>query len=632
MKGKARRNVWSRIGLARHLDVVVVFVVTLLLYTGVPGVTRGVLSHPFLGWDDDIYILKNPLITTLTWQSFKAWWTHPYFVNYAPLHLASYAIDYRLWGGAVPRGFHLTDALLHAGASVFALLLFRRIAGSRVPALIAALLFALHPVQVESAAWASERKSVLAMFFLIPSFLLFLRHRDRTPEGLRSGWPTAAYLGSLACYALSLLSKGMGVVFPIVLLLYERLRDPRPRRVGRFAELAPYFLLALVLGLATLWAQKAGLPAITGWPIKWDLLCTMTVVFRDYLRTIFLPMNLNNLYYPELLPTPWRSDFLLSAGLLAGVAGITGWLVARSPKLAFWPLWFFVSLGPVSNLFFLLPVLRADRYLYLSSLAFGGLAADWVGRIAGGGETRRRAAVAAFTALILCFALLTFRRIDVWGSDEALWRDSVAKAPRSHIAHGSLGGVYMDRGDLDSALAEFREAVRLQPLYQRGYFNIGFIEARRGRMAQAAVALRRGLSLGAEPPAWNQTVRESYAFIHLYIGEQAFAEGKLAEAKEHYRRALDYRPAFPEAAFDLGVSLARQGRQREAYAAFLRAATLKPDFYEAHREAGLSALRGGASAADAEREIGAALAQRPEGPEAEALRQVLAAAGKAGGR
>jgi tetratricopeptide (TPR) repeat protein len=614
LRGEARRRA------LRAGEAAAVFAITLLLYVGIPGVTDGVLSHPFLHWDDSIYIVKNPAIRDLSWENVQRWLTRPYFGNYAPLTLASYALDYA-FSGLKPLGYHLTDVLLHAGAAVFALAFFRRLLGPGWPSLVGALLFALHPVQVESVAWASQRKSTLAMFFLLPALLLFLRHRDRTPDGVRARWPTGAYLGSLGCFLLSLLAKGTGVVLPVLLLLHEWLLDPRPRRRGRFVEVTSFFLLALGIGAATLWAQS-GAGAVHLRYAFGDLAPTMTVVFADYLRTLFLPTQLNNLYYPEILPSPLRPEFLLSAALLAGVLVLTGRWIRRSPRLAFWSLWFFVSLGPVSNLL-PLTVLQADRYLHLPSLALGGLGGEVLRRVARRSAGRRRAVLLGAALVIACFAALTAARIPVWSGPERLWADSVAKAPYSHVAHGSLGEAYADAGDLDRALEAYRTAVRLQPKAGRDFFNIGFIEVRRGNLAEAAKAFRQGLAQTPEPAPWDPAARESYGYIHFYLGVQAVAEGRPAEAEARYRRALAYYPSFPEAAFDLGGLLAGQGREEEAFRAFKRAAALRPGFYEAHREAALAALRGGASREEAARALSAALALRSQGPEAATLRRLL---------
>ncbi|MDP3938374.1 MAG: tetratricopeptide repeat protein [Deltaproteobacteria bacterium] len=622
--GEARRRA-RRLGEAAAL-----FALTLLLYTSLQGAGHGVLSHPFLNWDDNFYLLENPLIRELTPENFKAWWTGAYFGNYAPLHLGSYAVEYALRGGPVAGGFHLTDAVLHAGSAVFALLLFRRLAGPGLPALLAAALFAFHPVQVESVAWASQRKSTLAMFFLLPALLLFLRHRDRSPAGTRGRWPTVSYLGALLFYLLSLLSKGMGVVLPVLLLLHEYLLDPRPRRSGRIAEIVPFFLLALGLGAATIWAQH-GAGAVHVERQGAGVLLTMVVVFADYLRMLFLPLNLNNLYFPEMVGSPLEGGFLAALLLLAAVLGATALAVRRAPRLAFWSLWFFVSLGPVSNLL-PLTVLKADRYLYLPSLALGGILAaalrppagergERVGRESG---WQSRQGAFAVAAVALCMALLTWHRVPVWGSDRALWTDSVAKAPRSHIAWGSLGETYFGEGNYPKALEAYEKAVALEPRYGRGFFNIGFIRVREGALAEAAEVFRKGLAVSPEPPIWNPGVRESYGFIHFYIAVQEAAEGKLAEAESRYRRSLGYRPVFPEAEFNLGLALAGQGRQAEAFRAFRGAASVKEGFYEAHREAGLAALRGGAGPEEARYELEKALALRPEGADAPSLRRLLA--------
>ncbi len=617
-----------------RLEALLVFLATLILYTGVPGVWDGVGSHPFLNWDDDFYIVDNPMIRALTWENARRWFTEPYFGNYAPLHLLSYALNVSFRGGLRPGDFHLTDATLHAGSAVAAFFLLRRLVGPGLPALLGALLFAFHPSQVESVAWASERKSTLAMAFLLPSLLLYLRHRDRTPEGVRSGWPTGAYLASLVLYLLSLLTKSLGVVLPVLLVLHEVLADPRPRRTGRYAELAPWFLLALAAGFATLWAQQ-GAGALHSDEPRGPILLTMPGVFAEYARTLFLPTELNNAYYPEMLQSAARSGFLIPSAFLAALAAATGWALRRAPRAAFWSLWFFVSLGPVSNVL-PLTILRADRWLYLPSLALGGLAGLLLGRFPATARARHRIAAAALAAVAAFFALLSHQRIGLWGDPERLWLDSVRKAPHSHIARGSLGDVYFQRGESARSLAEYREAVRLQPRYEKGFFNIGFIEVRTGDMKAAAEAFRRGLAAAPEPPPWNPGTRHTYGFVHFYIGVEDFAEGRYKEAEVRYRRALEYQPDFPEALFNLGLSLERLERGREACMAFDRAAGLRPSFYEAHREAALCGLRTGAPREEALRHLRAALSLRPDAPEAGRLRALLdapeAGKGRAGPR
>ncbi len=612
----------GRLRILRAAEAALVFVLPMVLYLGIPGLWEGVLDHPFISLDDDHYILNNPFIRGMNWENFKAWWTAPYFGNYAPLHLFSYALNYALRGDLVPADFHLTDALLHAGAALGALFLLRRLAGPGLPALLGARVFALHPVQVEAVAWASERKSTLALIFLFPAFVLYLRHRDRTPDGTRASWPTPAYAGALLCYLMSLLAKGTGVVLPVLLVLHERLFDPRPRRAGRTLETVPFFLLALALGLATIWAQGTAGAIHARAAGEGDHFLTMLVAFKDYLRTLFFPVNLNLLYYPEMVPTPLRLDFIASAAVLAAALAATGLGLRRAPKLAFWSLWFFVSLAPVSQVLSL-TVLRADRYLHLAALALGGVLAAGLRAASGSGARRGRAAAVGMVAVLACRGALSVDRIAVWKSAESLWRDSLEKAPRSHIAHASLAEGYFEDGDYERALAGYREAVRLQPRYAIGHMNIGFVEVRRGRMPEAAAAFRRAMAAAPEPPAWNPAHRESYAYAHFYIGVRDLEEGKAAEGEARFRRALHYRPDFPEAAFSLGLALSRQARQDEAYAAFRRAVKLRPDFYEAHREAALAGLRGGAPVAEALHDLRAALALRPAGGDAEARRRLL---------
>ena len=165
-------------------------------------------------------------------------------------------------------------------------------------------------------------------------------------------------------------------------------------------------------------------------------------------------------------------------------------------------------------------------------------------------------------------------------------------------------------------LTDFRYLERAQPLS-------GFIEVRRGDLEAASEALRRGLRAAPEPPPWNPSTRRTYGSVHFYIGVQDFAEGRFAAAEARYRRALGYQPDFPEALFNLGLSLDRLGREQDACAAFGRAVGLRPEFYEAHREVALCGLRIGAPRGEVVRSLRAALSLRPAAPDAAHLRALL---------
>jgi hypothetical protein len=429
-----------------HIPAVLILLfLTIVTFIDIP-------THSFLViWDDPEYITANPHIRELSWKSVSTAFTHTYAANYAPLQIISYMIDFRIWG-LQPFGFLVTNVILHmlAALSIYALLV--RLGTERIAALFGAAIFLVHPVQIESVLWISQRKSVLAMLFFLLAFHSYLAYRE---QGQRSR--LAWYGASLILYLISALSKSVVVIFPFVLILYDHLYNHDPRRLREHLDKVPFLVVSLLIGAVTVLIQvPESVGGRTGYPADFALAypLTMLPVLADYIRLILwpTPSQLSLIY-----TVPWirvvDGRFLIAAGIAVILAIIAFGLYRKSRRLFFWYCLFFVGLLPVSQIIPLVTKMN-DRYLYFPMIGIAALCAFAAGALL----VRLRsgiATVAATSCLIGIIAILgvaSYQRSLVWRSTVTLFKDATSKAPALFIPWVGLAAGYRAEGDIKSAL------------------------------------------------------------------------------------------------------------------------------------------------------------------------------------
>jgi len=369
--------------------------------------------------DDLPAVRGNELIRSLAPANLAAIFTSFDDANYVPLKVLSLAVDYRLWGPG-PAGFHFTNLLLHVLSALLVHRILLRLELGALPALGVALLWAVHPLQVESVAWISERKNVLSGFFFFGAFVAYLAWSE-------SG-RAAHYVALLVLYALALLSKMNTVVLPAVCLAYEVTFRWRLRRRDWLASLPLFALGALVV-----WFNLDGNPVhgrryhggsaiVTG--------LTSAVMLMRYLRNTVLPTDLSWWYGRENLLRDSALDpvVLLSLLGLAAIAAATIWSIRTRRPAAFWLLWFGITLAPMLNLI-PFPSLIQDRYMYLPLLGLLVLAANALQAAMRRGAPRWAIGSLAVAAILAC-AVLSFQRVEVFDTPESLRRDWEARRHR----------------------------------------------------------------------------------------------------------------------------------------------------------------------------------------------------------
>jgi tetratricopeptide (TPR) repeat protein len=528
------------------------------------------VRHDFVNYDDPAYVSENPHINAgLTGQGIAWVFSHVHANNWHPLTSISHMLDcqcYGLWAG----GHHLTSVLLHAATAVLLFLVLVRMTGDLWPSACAAALFAIHPLRVESVAWVAERKDVLSGLFFMLTLAAYVRY-------VRRPFSPANYLTVLAMFALGLLSKPMLVTVPFVLLLLDywplarfgasasaasasaegniaagaagRFRGARPLLI----EKIPLLLLSMVSCAVTFFAQKRALGVGQRFPLPCRVENAL-VAYAAYVVQLFHPVKLV-VFYPhavEGLPLAQVAGAVL---LLSAVSGLA--LAARRtrPYLLVGWLWYLGMLVPVIGLVQVGRQAMADRYTYLPQIGLS-LALIWeAARLCRERPERRPLFVAASVLIGLCLIVCAWRQTSYWKSDETLWAYTSACTTNNAVAHYGLGGVFSRSGRLDDALAEFRQALAIQPVYPDANVHCGLLLLKKGLTDEAIAEFQKALDIEPE-----------HAHAHSNLGYVLALRGRSDEAMEHCRKALEVWPECTDAHHNLSVLLAEQGKWLESLA------------------------------------------------------------------
>src|SRR5437773_1312929 len=544
------------------------------------------LQNQFVSWDDDKNFLENPHYRGLGWTPLRWMWT-THLGHYIPLTWMTLGLDYLLWG-MHPLGYHLTNLLLHAANAVVFFFVVRRLLTLALPSPsehgyalavssgVAALVFAIHPLRVESVAWVTERRDVLSGLFYLLTILLYLRAREREERG--RGW----YWLSVAAFVCALLSKSMVVNLPVVLLIL----DVYPlRRLGGavgwlsesarrvYVEKIPFVLLAAGASAIALMAQLSHDTMVSVVQLSGlGRLAVSAYGLSFYLWKMVAPVNLSPLY--ELPPTvnPWAPPFLLSYGVVVAITAIVLAFRRRVPGLPAAWVAYIVVLLPVLGIFQSGPQIAADRYTYLAGLGWAILAG--AGLLSCWRSSRRSKTGTPATWLLAGIAfcvvvglgVLTWNQVQVWHDSEKLWSHAAGIDPRSPVGQYSWGLALAQEGKLTEAIEHYTTALRIKPDYADAQISWGVALAQQGKLAEAIEHYPQALQ-----------IKPDSADAHANWGLALADQGKLAEAIDHYRQALEIKPESAEVHIIWGTALADRGRLAEASEHYRQALQIQPD-------------------------------------------------------
>jgi tetratricopeptide (TPR) repeat protein len=593
-------------------------------------------------FDDESILLNNPLIKAS--NGIYSFWCTAEAMDYWPATYSTLWVEWRLWG-MHSAGYHITNLVMHVAAALLVWLILRKLS---VPgAFFAAMLFAVHPVNVESAAWIASRKNLAAMLFFLLSIFWYLKTAvSRT--SLKTYMPTTSvgmapapspsppapspsplwYWLSLSAFMLAMLGKGSVSVLPVLLLgivwwQESAGSDPIARgpctvwsaKIGLTASmrrnlvrLAPFFVIAVALIGVNMWFQTRGTGIVLRTASFTERMLGASTAVWFYLDKAFLPLNLI-LIYPRWQievgnPLWWLP--LTAAAIVTAVL----WRYRRGwgrPFLFAWG-FFCVSLAPVlgfTDVGYMRFSLLADRYQHIALIGAIALAAAgwglWHRRMHGPARWTVNSTAALATGALM---ILTWQQSGFFRDALTLYEATLKKNADCPLAHYNMGVTLVQLGRTREAIEHYEKVLSLEPGQTEVHIKIGLALTYAGRSREAIEEFQKFLQ--SDPDNVE---------VHRYLGIALTYAGRAQEAMEHFQRALALKPDFAEAHQTLGVALYQSGRTQEAIEHYEQALHYKPDYPEAHQNLGYALFRTGRTQEAIEHYV-EALRLNPDLPEA----------------
>ncbi len=532
-----------------------------------------VFHNGFLAWDDDAYIKNNPLIYSI---NLKEIFSHNVMGNWHPVTMLALALEYHLFG-LNASGYHAVNLLLHLLNVILVFYTVFLLSNKAAVALVASLLFGIHPLHVESVAWAAELKDLLYTFFFLAAYICYLKYLKELRiknEELRIG-NNKYYLLSLLLFAVSLLSKAMAASLPLVLILTDYFKgrkiDSRDAINRVFIEKVPFFLLAIALGVVAVLAQKtdesAQLTTIFTFPQR---LVFASFGFITYLYKLLLPLNLSAFYpYPVNngvdIPIQYYAYLLSFLGLAAYLIYSRRFTKKIIFGIGFFTLTilFVLQLLPVGN------AIMADRYSYIPSIGIFYLAGE--GFIWLWSKNIKLPALILLSVSSILFSVKTYARCGVWKNDMTLWNDVIGQDKTVAEAYYNRGILFMNEKRNEEAIKDFNKVVELKPGYANSYNGRGVIFTNEKRNDEAIKEFNKAIELN-----------RGYADAYNNRGFLFMNENRNEEAVKDYNKAIELKPGYADAFYNRGSVFVGQRRIEEAIKDFNKAVELKPNYAEAY--------------------------------------------------
>ena len=612
-----------------HNDLLITSVVCILL-AGIVWIAFGqTVHHDFVNCDDSSYVYANPrTINGLTPANVQWAFIHVHQAGlWHPLTTMSHMLDCQLYGLRAG-GHHLTNILLHAAATILLFFALRELTdgGHAVPGMgnagpdqrtrlqrrdslwssaFVAALFAIHPTQVESVAWVSERKNVLSGVFFMLTLLAYARYA-------RSGrFSLSRYIMVLVCFGFGLMCKPTLVTLPFVLLLLdywplcrihnseavaERVQGALKGRTAAWlcrsswprlvVEKIPFFVLSALCCAATIFATRN---FISAGPLR-ETLANAMVAYVQYLGRAIYPAHLAVRYiYPEgglsIAEVIFASLFLLIVSVIFFLwrktypFALTGWL------------WFLGMLVPMIGIVEVYSQPTCDHYTYLPAIGLYILATWGAMRLFDKWSSKREALAVAAVLIIGTLITRSYFQASYWLNSETLWKHTIDVTSRNYIALDSLAGTLLEKDQLDEAIAYYKQAVEIRPdfcnkecvLLAQVQSNLGNTLLREGQIDEAIVHLQKALH-----------INPLYAEAYNHMGSALMKKGQAGKAIRYYQEAVQLDTGYADAYNNLGVAFLRNGQLDEAVANLREALRLKPGNEEARkhlRELGVTAAQ-----------------------------------------
>jgi tetratricopeptide (TPR) repeat protein len=584
----------------KNMDKGIVFkirpeiIICLFLILSTGAVYLQVWNHEFVGYDDDGYVSENVrmqnglTLDNIIW-AFKT--THK--SNWHPLTWLSHLLDVQLFGIQSGR-HHMTSLFFHILNSLLLFVVFRKMTRKVWQSGFVAVMFALHPLHVESVAWVSERKDVLSMFFWMLALWSYVRYTEH-PQIKR-------YLAVIGFFVMGLMAKPMVVTLPFVLLLLDywplkRIQfktlnnDPavpagRPSAGFLILEKAPLFIFALASCFITVFAQKknGAIGSSEIHPFS-GRVANALVSYLEYIRKMIWPDNLAVLYpYPGAI-SGWQ--FIAALILLIGISFLAIRYLKKFPWLGVGWFWYLGTLFPVIGIVQVGVQALADRYTYIPLTGLFIIFAWGTPQLMAGWRHRVIVISATCAALFPVLMITAWTQVSYWQNSRTLFTHTLNVTSNNFVIHNNLGYELAIMGRADDALKHYREAIRINPDFEMTYINLGKVLLLKGKVNESVRYYQALLE-----------IKPAYAGVHHNLGLVLLRKGDTENAIVHFREALRINKNYAEVYNSLGAAMLSRGEINKAISQFRQALRIKPDLLVARKN--LSKLE---NLADPKREV-----------------------------
>src|SRR5579872_66525 len=570
-------------------------VIGALLLTATVAVYSPVRGFDYVNFDDPDYTTANPHVRAgLTIDGARWAFTSAHAANWIPVTWLSHMTDFQMFGPqSGPQ--HVINVLLHGITALLVYAFFWRATGARWRSAFVAVLFALHPLHVESVAWIAERKDVLSGLFWFLTLWLYVLFVE--------GPGVVRYLFVAAAFALGLMSKPMVVTLPLVLLLVDVWPLRRAWNWRLLLDKIPLMALSVAASIVTYIVQQRGGAVLSLESVPFGArIANGFISYVAYLGGMIWPARLAVFY-----PYPHEVDWWNLAGALV-VIGAISWAVFRLrkqfPYLGVGWLWYLVTLVPVIGWVQIGEQARADRYTYLALVGIGVMLAWGGAEVAARWPKCNAAIIGVSAAACAAWMVVSAVQLQYWRNSETLFRHALAVTTDNYVAYTNLGVALRSDGRVSEAVRDFEEAVRIRPLFVDARNDLGEALLVEGRAAEAIQHLEDALH--AKP---------DFVDAHVNLGAAYDKLGRSAEAAQEFQAALKLQPDNAVAHAGLGAILADQGQTDEGVRELQVALAIDPDYAAAHFSLGLVMANSG-RAADAVAQFSEAARLRPNDAEA----------------
>lgn len=563
------------------------------------------LNNALTNWDDPHYLNDNPLIRSLSWENIKRIFTEVFFGNYQPLHIFSYAVEYHFYK-LNPVGYHTTSVIMHLIVTFLVYRFILLLSENQMVALLSALLFGIHPLHVESVAWAAERKDLLYAMFFLASLIFYLRY-------IRSDEKYKFLFFAFLMFTLSIFSKAMAASLPPVLVLID-FYSGRKFNMKIVLEKIPFFALAIVFGyISAHTASTTGQVSLNVFTLPERILIANFNLLA-YVCKLILPVQLSSFY-----PYPSRVDGHLPYYMYIAPVVVLAilFLVIRSAKkgkvILFGAGFFVACIILVLQLFPVGPTIISERYSYLPSIGFFFVLAFYLHKIVAEKPASKTMAGMALGIYCLFLSATTYARCDVWKDSITLWSNVLDQFPNVGVALNNRGNIYgKEKGDLDRAMIDFNRSIQYDPGYENAYVDRGIVYCLKGKFELAIPDFNKALEL--KPDYFDARFNRGIAYTQTGEYEKAIADydvlqasdptdariymcrGRAKSLSKNYaaaladlNKAIELNPEYPEAYHNRSSTFFNLGRYKEAYADVMKTTELgykvDPNFFETIRQA-----------------------------------------------